>query len=634
MPIEPTTFKKDVPTKDTETRKPNTPEKLDNKPSKKMKAATVNDGISKGKTMVGKTEENPSGKPDAINLHPIYNSTDINSMFDKHISVKTIQEINHLIDVVEAEYDRNNSHYRDSGTNSLVDIYKNDTPGQGVKMDYKLRFKDPKQDKEAMTRSGQKRNRIDMVPRKDPSRDRHLDGDFYRQQSAYKKVIETKMTPWEKMVKAMPRLKDSEERAQQAKAGLKKANDDYQAILDKEAKKKVDEEFTEAIAVRQMVRIHKPLTDLQKQRALMLAKQKGRNRPSVGDFMAAREEYLPEVGDTPRGQERLKKNELRAVARAGAAAGEEIMSNKGYDPKAMKKNINIFSQARKRIKEEADDPVEQLRSKLSGMKDTSYSAIDKVMLDISDTAGIQSNKLHKDWVKKYGVTPDTWIKKQKQDVKEATTWIDGNPHHRSDDNEDTVKAKKLKKMDLNKMFQKEAEEVWDKPNPNKHHHHLSPAKKALARARAKAAGRPYPNMVDNMAVAKEEYIDGCPIDEQWELELGLTEDNFTVSGFELYEDWNELEEEAEHQGKKVRLGKPFLTPGGPKKRAVYVKNGSGNVVKVNFGDPHLSIKRDQPSRKSSYRARHHCETPGPRWKANYWSCKYWSSTPTSTLDKG
>ena len=80
---------------------------------------------------------------------------------------------------------------------------------------------------------------------------------------------------------------------------------------------------------------------------------------------------------------------------------------------------------------------------------------------------------------------------------------------------------------------------------------------------------------------------------------------------------------AEYQGKKVKLGKPFLTPDGPKKRSVYVKNGSGNVVKVNFGDPNMSIKKDNPARRKSFRARHNCANPGPRWKARYWSCKAW-----------
>lgn len=82
-------------------------------------------------------------------------------------------------------------------------------------------------------------------------------------------------------------------------------------------------------------------------------------------------------------------------------------------------------------------------------------------------------------------------------------------------------------------------------------------------------------------------------------------------------------EEAEHRGRKVTLGKPFLTPGGPKKRSVYVKNAKGNVVKVNFGDPNMRIKKSIPARRKSYRARHHCQNPGPRWKANYWSCRAW-----------
>jgi hypothetical protein len=82
-------------------------------------------------------------------------------------------------------------------------------------------------------------------------------------------------------------------------------------------------------------------------------------------------------------------------------------------------------------------------------------------------------------------------------------------------------------------------------------------------------------------------------------------------------------EEAEYRGRKVKLGKPFLTPGGPKKRAVYVKNAKGNVVKVNFGDPNLKIKKNIPARRKSFRARHKCDNPGPRWKARYWSCKAW-----------
>lgn len=80
---------------------------------------------------------------------------------------------------------------------------------------------------------------------------------------------------------------------------------------------------------------------------------------------------------------------------------------------------------------------------------------------------------------------------------------------------------------------------------------------------------------------------------------------------------------AEYQGKKVQLNKPFRTPKGPKKFSVYVKNEKGNVVKVNFGDPNMKIKKNIPERRKSFRARHNCDNPGPKWKARYWSCKAW-----------
>ena len=82
-------------------------------------------------------------------------------------------------------------------------------------------------------------------------------------------------------------------------------------------------------------------------------------------------------------------------------------------------------------------------------------------------------------------------------------------------------------------------------------------------------------------------------------------------------------EEAEYQGRKVELNNPFRTPKGPKKFSVYVKNEKGNVVKVNFGDPNMEIKRDDPARRKSFRARHNCDNPGPKYKARYWSCYQW-----------
>ena len=80
---------------------------------------------------------------------------------------------------------------------------------------------------------------------------------------------------------------------------------------------------------------------------------------------------------------------------------------------------------------------------------------------------------------------------------------------------------------------------------------------------------------------------------------------------------------ASEKNKGKKLNKPFRTPGGPKKFSVYVKNEKGNVVKVNFGDPNMRIKKSNPARRKSFRARHNCSSPGPRWKARYWSCRKW-----------
>jgi mono/diheme cytochrome c family protein len=79
--------------------------------------------------------------------------------------------------------------------------------------------------------------------------------------------------------------------------------------------------------------------------------------------------------------------------------------------------------------------------------------------------------------------------------------------------------------------------------------------------------------------------------------------------------------EAEYHGRTVPLGKRMA--GDVKKSKVYVKKPNGNVVKVNFGDKNMTIKKHLPKHRKSYRARHHCENPGPKWKANYWSCRAW-----------
>ena len=97
-------------------------------------------------------------------------------------------------------------------------------------------------------------------------------------------------------------------------------------------------------------------------------------------------------------------------------------------------------------------------------------------------------------------------------------------------------------------------------------------------------------------------------------------------------EWGEVTEKAEYDGRPVDLNNP--TEGDVKKYKVYVKNEKGNVVKVEFGDPNMEIKRDDPGRRASFRARHNCDNPGPKYKARYWSCKFWSAKSVTDLMKG
>jgi len=113
----------------------------------------------------------------------------------------------------------------------------------------------------------------------------------------------------------------------------------------------------------------------------------------------------------------------------------------------------------------------------------------------------------------------------------------------------------------------------------------------------------------------------------------LIEEFIQVNEF-LYEDIHgsveevNLLQEAEYQGRKVQLGK--IMQGDIKKFKVYVKNDKGKVVKVNFGfggksakGKRMVIKKNNPERRRSFRARHNCDNPGPRWKPRYWACRTW-----------
>jgi hypothetical protein len=128
--------------------------------------------------------------------------------------------------------------------------------------------------------------------------------------------------------------------------------------------------------------------------------------------------------------------------------------------------------------------------------------------------------------------------------------------------------------------------------------------------------------VDHISTSKDD------VQEVFEFLKNRGKTEITENSNFIYEDeYGSVEKvnlsEAEYKGKKVTLNKPFYTPDGPKKRSVYVKNDKDNVVKVNFGDPDMRIKKSNPTKRKSFRARHKCDNPGPKWKPKYWSCKEW-----------
>jgi hypothetical protein len=129
----------------------------------------------------------------------------------------------------------------------------------------------------------------------------------------------------------------------------------------------------------------------------------------------------------------------------------------------------------------------------------------------------------------------------------------------------------------------------------------------------------YPDFSDAY-ISYATYTDGTPLGDD---ELNQFNDQYSDLVHELaYDSLHEDSmDEAEYHGRDVPLNKPMQ--GDVKKSKVYVKNPKGNIVKVNFGDPNMTIKKSNPARRKSFRARHNCENPGPKTSARYWSCRAW-----------
>ena len=136
------------------------------------------------------------------------------------------------------------------------------------------------------------------------------------------------------------------------------------------------------------------------------------------------------------------------------------------------------------------------------------------------------------------------------------------------------------------------------------------------------------NEVHDKMLEKLGLDEGCSIDGD-----ETPKQRMTMKEFALRNIWGEITEKAEYNGRPVELNNP--TRGDRKKYKVYVRNDKGNVVKVEYGDPNMEIKRDDPARRKSFRARHNCDNPGPKYKARYWSCKFWEKGKSVTdLMKG
>ena len=134
---------------------------------------------------------------------------------------------------------------------------------------------------------------------------------------------------------------------------------------------------------------------------------------------------------------------------------------------------------------------------------------------------------------------------------------------------------------------------------------------------------------DELAESLNEKLKAMGLNE-FDIEISTDEtlDEETLEGDDFHSAYdvmwfNEDEnlDEAEYRGRKVSLGKPMR--GDVKKFKVFVRKPNGNVVKVNFGDPNMRIRKSNPARRRSFRARHNCANPGPRKKARYWSCRKW-----------
>jgi len=143
------------------------------------------------------------------------------------------------------------------------------------------------------------------------------------------------------------------------------------------------------------------------------------------------------------------------------------------------------------------------------------------------------------------------------------------------------------------------------------------AQELIAKLRGKGDLEPW---VQSLITKAEDYI--STVSDYGEVDEYDVENEQDIKEFvQFMREYTPSLNEAEYQGRKVELGK--IMQGDVKKFKVYVNNDKGNVVKVNFGQKGMVIKKDNPEARKSFRARMNCDSPGPRWKARFWSCRKW-----------
>lgn len=386
---------------------------------KKMVSSTVKDVISKGRTMTGK-------KPDQIDINPVKENSDL------------FKQVSDIYDKFFEASDRSDTYKREWGTDSLTNIYKNDTPGQTVNTEFGLQFKDPQNDKEAVSRSGNPdRKEMDIVPRSDPERDRKKDSSFFRHQAVYKRrkdigeEINTAFSeaygknyksPWDKIEKAKPGIG---KRIDTAVAALNQNAADLKALKDKEKTKTESVNSASAGSVRGFGNVS--------------------GNPDGSDIGSSYVNANIADADT-------KDNIIKAQVKAHTDL-HIVGDSKTTDKKVAKEELDL------------DETSKSLMNR--------YTA--KLILKHPDVAG--SHPVGRDVQRK----------------KSLNLAMDK-----------LIPSSAIKKP---KVAATEEKEVWDKPAPKNKHGKMTPSQIARAKARAKAAGRPYPNLVDNMAVMKEEKLD-------------------------------------------------------------------------------------------------------------------------------